>query len=34
VLWHAERPLLPTPRELTGKRRPARKPEPQVAVAT
>ena len=34
VLWHAERPLLPTPRELTGKRRPAHKPEPRVAVAT
>jgi hypothetical protein len=33
VLWHAERPLLPTPRELTGKR-PARPVQPRVAVAT
>jgi hypothetical protein len=34
VLWHAERPLLPTPRELTGKRRPTRVAEPEPAVAT
>jgi hypothetical protein len=34
VLWHAERPLLPTPREIAGKRRPPRTSEPRVAVGT
>ena len=34
MLWHAERPLLPTPRELTGKRAKPRPVEPKVAVAT
>ena len=34
VLWNAERPLLPTPRELTSKGRRERTTKPQVALAT
>lgn len=34
LLWNAERPLLPTPRELTASARRARTSEPRVAVAT
>jgi hypothetical protein len=34
VLWNAERPMLPTPRELAANPRGARVREPRVAVAT
>lgn len=34
VLWQAERPLLPTPRELARRGRPARARDPEVAVTS
>jgi Mrp family chromosome partitioning ATPase len=34
VLWNAEQPLLPTPRELAARTRSRRTSEPRVAVAT
>lgn len=33
VLWNAERPLLPTPQELSSKTRQTRPPKPEVALA-